>query len=109
MTLQEDFNSSSLSAGGKLPETTEDMSTDQIYYSGNSSLSYLNSQKNLSTSLVTISTAYWKNLYLQNEETLSPLLLSVPSSCPQKAEIETSVTTYLEQVKNVSAHSSFTI
>jgi len=33
---------------------------------------YLNSEQNLSQSLITFSSAYWDNIYLQNEETVGP-------------------------------------
>jgi len=80
-------------------------SPEQMYYNGNSSLWYSNAQKNLSNALVEMSSAFWNNIYLQNEETLSPLVVN-PPSCKKAGDIKQTITTYLLNVKNFTNYGS---
>ena len=79
----------------------QDVSEEQQAYNGNSSAWYLASQKNISNALVTLSSAFWDNIYLENENTLSPYIVN-PSNCKESSTIKQTVTQYLTEVKNVS-------
>mmetsp|Transcript_8548 Transcript_8548/g.12385 ORF Transcript_8548/g.12385 Transcript_8548/m.12385 type:complete len:1568 (+) Transcript_8548:167-4870(+) len=89
-----------------IPPTTTDGTFVNQEYALNTSAWYLEAETNLSEALTVMSPAMWDSIYLQTADAVLPVIES-PPNCPKyKSEILKAMTSYLDDVKNMTNYGS---